>query len=133
MYNPQEVLQALDGYGSFDSSVTSDDFPSNGDKSDKDEMAEDFDPFLNKLSQDQKVPTSFCINCTEGNDFDNAFDSCHQVCDSLERGNVFSSLPILNPCIERDNMIPSIHIPNPCLHSESVLGKGSHEFPVSLR
>ncbi|THG03407.1 hypothetical protein TEA_021254 [Camellia sinensis var. sinensis] len=80
-YNTHEVLQALEGYGSMDSS---DELTFPEDEDDNNELLEeDFDPKLIWLFQDDEVLSSSCARFTEVLDSEKALDS--EKIDQVER------------------------------------------------
>ncbi|KAI7997096.1 Serine/threonine-protein kinase Nek3 [Camellia lanceoleosa] len=90
LYNPYEVLQALDEYGS---SEHSEDSLVQEERDDGiEERGELSDPNLNWLFHEKEFLDSNSKNHIEGKECDDGSDSCGKVGDSYEQGNMNSAL-----------------------------------------
>ncbi|KAI7983737.1 hypothetical protein LOK49_LG15G01846 [Camellia lanceoleosa] len=91
--DPQGVLQALEGYGSHESSDESLGPNEGVDACIEEERVDDFDPNLNRLFYEAEVPFSSCNQHTVGTGGEAVFDSGEKVCDSFARDDMNSSPP----------------------------------------
>ncbi|KAI8008283.1 hypothetical protein LOK49_LG07G02121 [Camellia lanceoleosa] len=90
--DPQGVLQALEEYGSLDSSDESVGLNEEAEDYSEEERADDVELNLTGLYHEEEVPDSSCIKHTGGFGGEEAFKSCKQVGASIDRDNMNSSL-----------------------------------------
>ncbi|KAI8001948.1 hypothetical protein LOK49_LG09G01948 [Camellia lanceoleosa] len=92
--DPHGVLQALEGYGSQESSDESLGPNEEVDACTEKERADVFYPNLNSLFHEEEVPFSSCNQHTMGTEGEVVLDSGEKVCDSFDRDDMISSPPI---------------------------------------
>ncbi|KAI8018319.1 hypothetical protein LOK49_LG04G01357 [Camellia lanceoleosa] len=104
--DPQGVLQALEEYGSSESSDESLDSNEENEEYSEEERTDDAELNLTGLYHEEEVPGSSCINITGGVEGEEAFKSCEQVDDSIDRDNMNSSLhPHIHPHIQTSHSV----------------------------